>query len=300
MSVLNFSLARRAEKKRDKLRHRDDRREVERLLWAAWPKLWGPGSFSMTRDQATLDEADGYITEAARLEPDYPRVLEYQGHLLEVQGNKPAARKLYEKSIALDSTRGRAYICLAQVLENEDKLRLLGRAIQCDPDDVKVAATAYYLIGLHYRLLGQYQVAYNYINQALVLRPAYSEALVLMGRVLANLGRRDEAIDSYEKAVSSSPTCIDAMVNLGALISDTDWASGLAWIEHAMRIDPKNDYPYAMLAAVYADRKQPKEALQFYERAVELNPQRRTRADSTQEIVREMTKLLETGGEKPQ
>jgi tetratricopeptide (TPR) repeat protein len=68
---------------------------------------------------------------------------------------------------------------------------------------------------------------------------------------------------------------------------------GIAWLQHAIKINPTDDYPLAMLAAIYADRKEPERALEYAEQAMAINPSRRFAGESFNELREEMLALIE-------
>lgn len=289
ISCLNYIHVRR-------VRKRDDRREADRLLDLAWPLLYGANGLAAP---TATSEAEVHILSATRLEKRYARAIEYQGHVLAARQNKRVAAEKYRKAIALDTSRPSAYISLGNVLEGEHKIENYQRALKCAKIDEATSAIAHYNIALIRQQQGKLREALQHLDEALRHRPAYAEALVVRGSVLKALGERDAARDSYERAISTDPRCVWAMANLGALISDTSWDEGVGWIERAMQVDPKDDYPWAMMAAIYADRKMPHESLRYYAKAMELDPRRQTRADINYDLLVEMKALLATTSAPP-
>ena len=292
LSLLNFALARRSANRNDLRSRRDDRREADRLLNAAWPNLWGRKGFAETKDQAVLDAIESAVDEAGRLDPHNPRVIEYRGHILEVQGNVKAARRLYEQSIQADPLRARAHICLGHVVEGDEKIAAFTKALTCDATDIKNISLAHYNLANEYFRQRSHEKANDHVEQALQHRPNYTDALVLLGRIRLEVGDRDGARSACEKAISASPNCIPAMVLLGLLLSATDFAAGVAWLEYAAKTDPTNDYPIIMLGAIHADNNAPEVALRYYEQAVAINPKCGTREDITHHLAEELRALL--------
>jgi Tfp pilus assembly protein PilF len=292
LGILNFVLARKNDRQRDELQQRNDRIEADRLLDAAWVCLYGPEGYQRTRDKARLEEGRMAIRRAEALEPNYPRAVEYQGYLLECEQNRTAARKKYERSVQLAPRRYNAHLCLARTLDGDAKLGELNLAIECEPFN---SPEAHSDIASEMLRRDDVTSALAYIELAIAQRPAYSSAHTQLARVYVRTGDLAEARVSYEKAISADPHSIDPIVELGGLLTQLgDWEEGITWINRAMSLDPRDDYPYALMAAIHADRKEPAIALQFFQRAAEINPQRRLTIDTTShELLQSMRKLLE-------
>jgi tetratricopeptide (TPR) repeat protein len=64
---------------------------------------------------------------------------------------------------------------------------------------------------------GNYTVAMQYYDKALIIDPNFVEALSNKGLALDNLGRSEEAIQYYDKALVIDPDFVDALNNKGDL-----------------------------------------------------------------------------------
>ena len=56
--------------------------------------------------------------------------------------------------------------------------------------------------------------AYEYLQKALALRPAYPEALNNLGILYLRTGRRDQAVVSFEECIRTSPAFDQGYLNL--------------------------------------------------------------------------------------
>lgn len=290
LSVANFIHTRISSRRELARRLRDDRINVDHLLDSAYEMLFGKEGYSRTRDSKKLQDAEACVERALKIDPNYSRAIEYEGHLFEVQGNKKAAIARYEKSISLDPTRARPHNCLGLIKDAEEAIVHFQKAIQLDPER---AALPYYNLGKVYGRSGNYEEAEKNLRAAIELRPRYSHAHNELGNLLKKRGRFEEARDAYEKAIAADPAYIDPMVSLGAMLMEKKHdEEGVSWIEQAMKIDPTDDYPIAMLAAVYADRKEPEKALMYAKRAIALNPTRKLQSDDFTDLTKEMNALL--------
>jgi tetratricopeptide (TPR) repeat protein len=291
LSIANFIHTRMLARKELARRHRDDRLSIDHLLDSAFEMLYGKEGFVNTKDSKKLQDAEVCVDRALKIDPNYARGVEYEGHIFEAQGNEKAAIARYEKSISIDPNRARPHNCLGLIKNNEDSIGNFKKAIKLDPER---AALPYYNLGRAYNRLGDSKEAENNFRAAIELKPMYPHAHYELGEILRKSGKFDEARTAYEKAIAADPSYIDPMVSLGlVLMENKQDDEGLSWIEQAMKINPVDDYPLAMLAAIYADRKEPDKALSYARRAIALNPTRRFQSDHFAELTKEMNDLLD-------
>ena len=290
LGCLNFVLAMISERKRTALQRRGDRLEIDRLLDGAWLSLYGPEGFAKTRSFAKYVEAEGAVQQALVLDGANARGIRYQGLLYELRDNKSAAREKYHESLRLNPDDYRTHYCLGLVLEGREAEASFRRAIDCDPNE---AWPHFKLAQLLDKMYDVEQADFHY-EQATILQPNEVDFSIARARFLERMGKRDEARALFERVIAVVPSSVTALVGLGVMIAeDGEWDEGIEWIQQAMRCDPNDSHPYAMMAAMYADRKEPEKALEFNAKAIQLDTTRRLSGDVSQDIAREMKKLIE-------
>ena len=296
ISIANFVVARISAHKEAKRRKRDDLLLIDQLLNDAFDHLYGNEGYLSTKDRKKLDDAEICISKATKLDPQHPRSIEYEGHLFEIQGNKNLAQARYSRSITLDKTRARPHNCLGFISEGDEAMVHFKRAIELEPEQ----PLFYYNLGRVYLTKNQINKAENCFRKAIELRPKYSWAHYELGSLLRKQKKYEEAKREYELAIAADSKHINGMANLGALlIGDLGREEeGIAWFEHAIKIDPSDDYPLAMLAAVYADLNQPERALEYAKQAMAINPTRRFSGDNLSELQEAMQVLLSSRDSK--
>ncbi|MDQ1593399.1 MAG: protein O-GlcNAc transferase [Pyrinomonadaceae bacterium] len=297
LGIANFIHTRILARKDLARRIRDDRLNIDHLLDSTFELLYGKEGFENTKDSKKLRDAEVCVERALMIDPNYPRGIEYEGHLFEVQGNEKAAIARYKKSISLDPSRARPHNCLGLIKNNEDSIGHFKKAIELDPER---AALPYYNLGKAYKRLRNLKEAENNLRAAIELRPKYQYAYYELGELLRESGRYAEARTAYEQAIAADSSYINTMVALGRMLMENNKEDdeGISWIEQAMKINPTDDYPLAMLAAIYADRKDPDKALSYAKRAIALNPTRRFQSDVFADLTKEMNQLLERHSKK--
>lgn len=289
LGMINLGLVRRAERRRNELQDRNDRADADRLLDQAFDALYGPDGYTRFAEAAKLDIARLAIERAARLAPGYARVIQYEGYLMEAQGNMAAARLRYEHAVAQDSGQVNAYRGLARLTQGDAAISILEKAIAHNPS---YASELRYDFAKKYEAMGRGEEALVQYQRALSERPRHLDALTGMASLLLGMGRRNDAVSALEKAIAFNPASVTALVGLGRLaIEDGEWDSGVALINRAMAADPRDDYPYMMLAAIYADRKEPELALEWYEKARQINPGRHV-DDVGRDLAKAMKELI--------
>ena len=112
-------------------------------------------------------------------------------------------------------------------------------------------ADVHHLIGVSLSLLGRADEALVQFERALELNPRYLEALIHQGLVLAELGRREEAEESFRQAAESvAPPAAGLPAPVAARLANQ----------------------HAELADAYAEAGALTRAVEQYERALELGP----------------------------
>lgn len=77
---------------------------------------------------------------------------------------------------------------------------------------IPIEAQYLYRKALELSTIKQYETALRYFRQAVVIAPRYSNAYSEMGNCLSGLGKYDEAIASYNKALDLDPLNTDARI----------------------------------------------------------------------------------------
>ena len=216
-------------------------------------------------------------------------MIQYEGYLLEAEGNTTAARARYERAVAKDPTQVNACRGLARLTTGLSAIAILETAITNNP---AYASELRFDLAKKLEEIGNLKEALDQYQRALAERPRYVDALTGMASLLLVMGRRDEAVVALERAVGLNPASVTALVNLGRLaVEDGDWDGGMVLIDRAMAADPRDDYPYMMLAAIHADRKEPELALEWFQKARQINPGRHV-DDVGRDLAKAMRDLL--------
>ena len=133
-------------------------------------------------------------------------------------------------------------------------------------------ARAMHSLGVLEKSLGNTAAAVELISRAVSILPA-AEFYNNLGDALAGLGRRDEAVAAFERAIALSPAYVKAFNNLGlARLQQGRVGEAEAALRTALAIKPDYARALANLAAVYTQSGRHAEALESYRAALQLDP----------------------------
>ena len=121
--------------------------------------------------------------------------------------------------------------------------------------------------------LGRKEEALASYDKALEINPENDKAYFNRGIVLDDLGRKEEALASYDKALEINPDKEEAYYNRGNVLDDLGRKEeALASYDKALEINPENDKAYFNRGIVLDDLGRKEEALASYDKALEINP----------------------------
>jgi uncharacterized protein (TIGR03032 family) len=87
-------------------------------------------------------------------------------------------------------------------------------------------------------------------------------------------GKLDEAVESYRRCVAIQPEFPNAMYNLGVALGDAEkYSEASACLEKVVAAEPERAEVYNSLAYVVSRQRQPRKAIEYCERAIELQPE---------------------------
>jgi Flp pilus assembly protein TadD len=134
------------------------------------------------------------------------------------------------------------------------------------------------IVGLNYVLLGDLAAADKWLTQSLEWNPADVEAWYDLGRTKYNENHFEAAIHAFEQALKLEPNNVKAEDNLGlsyAGLGRTDdaiaaYQRAIEWQAHSK---DKNPGPFINLGSLLLDLNRPEEAIPHLRKAIDLAPQ---------------------------
>jgi protein O-GlcNAc transferase len=128
-------------------------------------------------------------------------------------------------------------------------------------------------MGYSFHQLGRYQEALASYDRAVSLKPNYAEAYNDRGNTLLSLHRPAEALASYDRALALKPNFAEFQNNRGnALIQMRRQAEALASYDRAIVLKPNYAEAHNGRGIALCNLGRPAEALASYDRAIALKP----------------------------
>ncbi len=131
-------------------------------------------------------------------------------------------------------------------------------------------------LGWIYLQLGRPDIAFTPFSKALQLDPTFGLAQENVGVALSELGRWEEAIAAYRRAIimGTVPTPETAYQNMGmALLNLKRYPEAEEALRFAISLNPKQEAPYYHLGLVFTAQNRRDEAKAAFQRVRDLSPQ---------------------------
>jgi adenylate cyclase len=211
-----------------------------------------------------LDTQDEIVTRLARA--------------LDIQLTEVEAARLKRTPAANPTAEDLALRCVAGVLEGrfapkEADYDLCEQALALDPDNVRALT---YSTNKFRDPLSDVERADATVSKALALDPNYADAHVAKAWILWRQRRLDEAIVEDERALALNPAFLDAYVNMGLVYRTLGrFEESLGFFDKAIRRspnDPAVSTSYAIKAGDHIALKQYDQALESARRAIAISP----------------------------
>ncbi len=192
----------------------------------------------MNRKQRRAAEASAKRTGASQTDPRV--AASFAAGLAHHQGGRLAqAETLYRETLALQSDHADALhllgVIASQVGRHDVAVDLIGRAIASDRFNPVYHSNQ----GLALASLRRFEDAILSYDRALSLRPGNAEVLYNRGNALLALARPHDALEAYERAILTRPDYAEALCNRGAaLMALGRNAEALASYDRALAVTP--------------------------------------------------------------
>ena len=121
--------------------------------------------------------------------------------------------------------------------------------------------------------LGRLEQAVANFEKALAIKPDYAEAYNNMGSALKDKGESDAAIESYKKALKIKPDYAEAYNNMGnALLDKGEPDPAIESYKMALKIKPDYAGAYNNMGNALKDKGEPDPAIESFKKALKIKP----------------------------
>jgi tetratricopeptide (TPR) repeat protein len=153
-----------------------------------------------------FDEAKVHLEKALQLAPTSPEVNYYIGLLYYYIGNLNAAVDRFQKSISMDHGNGQALLALGEIYYTQKDYahatNVLEQGLTLEPDSWRAEA----VLGSSYYKQADYEKGREHAQKALMIgKDEASGTSFLLGKCLAALGRKPEAIAAFQAFLEQQP-----------------------------------------------------------------------------------------------
>lgn len=165
------------------------------------------------------------------------------------------------------------YGSLNHALQAQNKLEVAveyyNKALLIKPDLV----VAHNNLGFALQSQGKFDEAAESFQHALLLNPDFAEAHNNLGNALQSQGRFEEAVEGFRHALSLSPDFVDAHYNLGNAYKDLKrFEESEASYRKALAINPEHVNALNSLGGLLMECERPNEAMDCFQQVVRLDP----------------------------
>lgn len=136
-----------------------------------------------------------------------------------------------------------------------------------------ILAETYTNLGVALQQRGEIDVAIEYYEQAVGIRPDYTQVYYAMGLALRNKGDLRASIECLSTAVKNKPNNVDALNNLAAALQhDGELDAAIDCYEQALKIDPSCSEVYNNLGIALQVNDDLDAAINCFRQALEIKP----------------------------
>ena len=171
-----------------------------------------------------LNEAIDYFNKSVSLNPNFDFALNALGLTYFMKGEFPKSVEYFEKCLVINPefTEARNYLgSVYQELGYLDKAEIEFRKAMSD-ENYKSRELPYYNLARLYLTKEKDKEALDLVNTSLEINTRMVMALNLQGVLLERLGKIQDAIYSYEKALNIAPDDVNLSYNLAVAYFKTD------------------------------------------------------------------------------
>ena len=220
-------------------------------------------------------DAVDWISRAISLEPRRVEFHNSLGNALRAQGDLGRAAASFEHALSLDPCSAEVLTNLGALMEQagnlEDATLCYVRALELNPG----YGDAHYTLANLLKRTGNLEEALRHYQQVIDRGFEYApEALNNMGNTLRRLGRPQEAVACFQRAIEWRAAYFEAHINLGDALEEAGRLEEAARTYQAvLNFRPDSAVAYSGAAGVLQDQGRPERATAAYRKALELAPE---------------------------
>jgi len=200
------------------------------------------GLADLRAEQKRFEEAEEYFERARKLDPRDPMTLQDIAEWLRERGRDDEALGLYREVLEIDPDYAFAYAGMAHALFNleryEEVVEAVDRSLSLDPDP-HTTPPRHVLKGRAYREMGRVEDALAQYERALAVDPGYRTALEQLATERFGQERYTEALELLRRLAEAYPDNAQYHYNIGAALYFLgEFEQALGAFERALAANP--------------------------------------------------------------
>jgi superkiller protein 3 len=193
------------------------------------------------------------------------------------KGNLEEAKKDLETAILIDTTNGHTHYLLGDVLlelarqgkGSEESVKLSSFHFQSAIRYKSDSALSYQKDGIISMSFEDYSQAIVLLSTSLSVDDTDFQTFILLGNCYRKLDKVENAIHSFQKAISLNANSDEAHVQLGQLFWEKEDSTAIHYYKRAIAINPNNRDAYYNLGLVYHSIKELSKSRDAYHKIIE-------------------------------
>jgi protein O-GlcNAc transferase len=225
--------------------------------------------------QGKIKEAIAACQQAIKIRPDFIYVYVTLGNALQAGGKTEAAIRSYSQALELQpnfaevrANIGSMYFKMGRL---EEAIAHYQQAIALSPN----LAGAHWNLGKVYHQHGNIEAAIACFKRTSELNPQLvgADFHFNLGNRLFSQGKRDEAIECYEKAIAIKPDWAEAYGNIGSARSqEGNLDAAIAYYQKAVALKPHLEVLHFNIANSFLQQNKYDEAIANYQNTLKIKP----------------------------
>ncbi len=171
----------------------------------------------------------------------------------EFEGNYAAAAELHEKMIALRPNAASSYINLALAQARMKNFDLAIQTLRKGLEKIPGSELLLSRLGYTYLVTQRSDDAFSTMAEVLKINPRHMDALTASAMILGNQGRKEEALDFFERALAVEPENKFVRMSYAQTLADLrKLPEAIAVYTKLTQDFPRDNLPFQHLGIVYA------------------------------------------------
>lgn len=222
----------------------------------------------LDKTEAGLDVMEEVLNISTNPEEVYMTM----GNLAQISGDPAQSEAFYRKSLQIKPDYEEAVYELAFLMESEDRLTDALELYEEYLNNYPYSEMVWYNLGMQYRKIGNYERAIACFDYSLVIDEELAASYFQKGQLQMDLGRYQDALQSFLQANSLSPYDVHTLFHLADCYENLEmYRDAIRYYTRTSQVDP--DFLDAFMGIGYCLEKQEKflEAIHYYQKGFKLD-----------------------------